>query len=80
MPDFAESQQTLDEAIDRAKAAAADLEVNLQKVASNLIEKLGQTARGLIADVLKDEGDLIAALDGWTLDVHATVRLTKPKK
>jgi len=80
MPDLAESKETLDEAIDRAKAAAADLEVNVQKVAANVVDRIGQTARGLISDLLKDEGDLIAALDGWTLDVRATVRLTKPKK
>lgn len=83
MPDLAISQETGDEFIDRANAAGSELEVNLQKIESNLVDKLAaaitSVGHSLFADILKDENNIIAGLDGWTLDVHATIRLTKPK-
>jgi hypothetical protein len=75
-----ESESTLNETIDRAKAAAADLEVTAQKVGVNLVDRVMQGIHGIIADVLKDENAIIAALDGWSVTISPiTIRLTKPK-
>jgi hypothetical protein len=71
-----ESQATLDEVIDRAKAAIRDDgEVLLAHVAARLEDLVNKT-------IVPQLRALIAAQDGWSLTIHVpdiTIALHKPK-
>jgi hypothetical protein len=84
MPDLAESKETLDEAIDRAKAAGLVVvdraTVDAQGLVTQITKNLEAIASGTIEELQIRVDHWLAELDGWTVTISPiTIRLTKPK-
>lgn len=76
MPDFAESKETIDEAIDRAKAAGADLLVDAKKVMDGSLNSV----EAIVREVLDRIEHFADSLDGYTATITIppiTIRLHK---
>ncbi len=88
-----ESKQTIDEAVDRLKAAGDELVdravLQLHGTLAPLTVQVNDAVTGLLNTALKLSADFqktIAGLDGWTLEIEfqpivipsVTIRLSKP--
>jgi hypothetical protein len=80
MPDLAISKETLDEAIDRAKAAGADLIVDVKKaIDGSATIALGQV-KAVIHEALTFAAEIVDSLDGYTATItipQITIKLHK---
>ena len=83
MPDIAESKETLDEVVDRAKAAGIAVVDRATIDAQGLITQLSKNIEDIVfraMEELKRKIDYtLAELDGWTLTIPP-IQLTKPKE